>query len=63
VDPPEETYPGDRAYHMPDRLSIQLHWLSRVTKGSQLVARDVPVVAVRVPRTMAGDWISQPGVA
>lgn len=59
VSPPAETYPGDRAYYAQDELSVQLHWLSKVTHRRSVVARDVPVIAVRVPSSMSGFWISQ----
>jgi hypothetical protein len=51
-------YPGDRQKHAPHELTIQIHRLTiRTDEG--VVADDVPVVAVWVPREMSASWISQ----
>lgn len=55
-----EIYPGDRAIRDADNVTIQIHTLELTReKGSQIVARDVPVVAVWVPERLARTWIAQ----
>lgn len=63
VNPPERrgsVYPGDREVHEPDSVTIQAHVLS-LTQGpaDAIVAQDVPVLAVWVPRRMAIPWLVQ----
>lgn len=56
--PADRIYPGDRGIHAPDVLTIQLHRLDLKHNGN-VVAADVPAVAVWVPRRMSAHWISQ----
>jgi hypothetical protein len=63
VNPPERrgsVYPGDREIHEADAVTIQIYDLA-LTQGPDdtVVARDVPVVAVWVPRRMAIPWVVQ----
>jgi len=51
-------YPGDNEIHDPGQLSIQIHTLE-LHKNGDVVAANVPAVAVWVPRSMGRAWISQ----
>jgi hypothetical protein len=53
-----EIYPGDRAIHEHDMVTIQLHTLD-LTREDAVVMEDVPVVAVWVPARLARGWVSQ----
>jgi len=53
-----EVYPGDRAIRDADNVTIQIHTLN-LTRDDQLVAEDVPVLAVWVPSRLARAWIAQ----
>jgi len=61
VNPPERRgsiYPGDREIHAADGVTVQIHNLVlRGTDGDE--KRDVPNVAVWIPRGMGGDVIIQ----
>lgn len=66
VNPPSrrgEIYKGDQAIRSDQELTIQIHRLNEIRRGdgSQMVviARDVPVIAVWVPRPMAAAWLIQ----
>lgn len=58
-----EIYKGDRAVRAEQGLTIQIHRLDEIRTYSDsratVIARDVPVVAVWVPREMTANWISQ----
>lgn len=58
----DKVYPGDREIKAEDGVTIQLHRLDvydgNVSEGKRL-RKDVPVVAVWVPRGMAQDWVVQ----
>lgn len=64
VSPPElrgTVYPGDREIRDADSVTIQAHVLT-LTQGDgneNVVAREVPVIAVWVPSRMALSWITQ----
>lgn len=53
-----EVYPGDRAIRDVDNVTIQIHTLN-LTRDDQVVAEDVPVLAVWVPSRLARAWIAQ----
>lgn len=57
-----EIYPGDRAIHDRDRVTIQIHTLD-LTKShggqKEIVMENVPVIAVWVPRRLARSWVVQ----
>ncbi|WP_163268310.1 Z1 domain-containing protein [Chelativorans alearense] len=53
-----EVYPGDRAIRDDDNVTIQIHTLD-LTRDEQVVAENVPVLAVWVPARLARAWISQ----
>jgi hypothetical protein len=50
-------YPGDRAIHIADKLTVQIHWLNVTTLNGDI--SNVPAVAVWVPETMAKGWLVQ----
>jgi hypothetical protein len=52
------SYPGDRAFHDENRVTIQVHHLS-LRQGANVVAERVPVIAVWIPRRMALNWVAQ----
>lgn len=55
-----EVYPGDRAIRDDDNVTIQIHDLELTRdRGRQVVAENVPVLAVWVPERMARAWIAQ----
>jgi len=61
VNPPEvrgSIYPGDREIHAPEDVTIQVHFVD-ITQNSELVAENVPVVAIWVPRRMEIAWLIQ----
>ena len=55
-----ELYPGDRAIRDDDNVTIQIHDLELTRdRGGQVVARNVPILAVWVPERLARAWIAQ----
>jgi hypothetical protein len=60
--PPErrgEVYPGDRQIRdTSDAVTIQIHTLD-LTRDGDIVAENVPVLAVWVPARLARGWIAQ----
>jgi hypothetical protein len=58
VTPPQAVYPGDREIRIDGQMTIQIHTLE-VKKETQVLAGDVPALAVWVPKTMAAAWLSQ----
>jgi Z1 domain len=58
VSPRQTVYPGDREIRVDGQLTIQIHNLE-VRTGPTILARDVPVLAVWVPRAMAAPWLVQ----
>jgi len=58
----DKVYPGDREIKADEGVTIQLHRLNvydgKVSKG-KVLGKDVPVVAVWVPREMTQDWLVQ----
>ena len=55
-----EIYPGDRAIRDDENVTIQIHDLDLTRdRGSQVIARNVPVLAVWVPERLARAWIAQ----
>lgn len=55
-----EIYPGDRAIRDADTVTIQIHTLN-LTRDDEVVAENVPVLAVWVPSRLARAWIAQDG--
>ena len=57
-----EIYPGDRAIHDGDRVTVQIHTLD-LTKSQggnkEIIMENVPVIAVWVPRRLARAWVVQ----
>jgi hypothetical protein len=54
------SYPGDRAFVAPDRVTIQVHFFDLTEPPNDtIVRRAVPLLAVWVPRRMEADWVSQ----
>jgi hypothetical protein len=53
-----EIYFGDRAIRQDENVTIQSHMID-LTRDDVVVAEQVPVVAVWVPRRMARAWIAQ----
>lgn len=55
-------YPGDLSIHAPDTVTVQIHHL-RLTQGKapakKVVAENVPLVAIWVPRRLAKPWLIQ----
>jgi hypothetical protein len=51
-------YPGDRRIRDNDNISIQIHTLN-LTREGEVVAENVPVLAVWVPARLARAWIAQ----
>ena len=61
VQPPErrgEVYPGDRNIRQNENITIQIHTIDLI-REDEVVATQVPVVAVWVPRRMERAWIAQ----
>jgi hypothetical protein len=56
---PITTYPGDSEIRSSSGLTIQIHKLNISNPNHELVASDVPAVAIWVPSPMAADWVSQ----
>ena len=54
------TYPGDRAVRADLGLSVQLRYLNLGPSDDQLIAENVPHIAVWVPSSMAQDLLRQP---
>jgi hypothetical protein len=59
VDPRVTLYPGDREIRADGQVTIQIHTL-RVKDSGNVLADDVPTIAVWIPRSMGAAWISQP---
>ena len=57
-----EIYPGDLEIKTKNSLTIQIHTLN-ITRGTgknrQVLAQDVPAIAIWVPRQMAAPWLVQ----
>ena len=53
-----EYYPGDRQIRDRQGVTIQIHKLT-VLKDKNIIADDVPTLAVSLPKEMATDWIIQ----
>ena len=61
VNPPElrgSIYPGDLALHEPEDVTVQVHFVE-LSQDREIVARDVPVVALWIPRRMELPWLAQ----
>ncbi|MBX7259348.1 MAG: Z1 domain-containing protein [Candidatus Hydrogenedentes bacterium] len=54
-----EIYPGDRTIRSESALTIQIHHLDEVRQDGEVIALDVPVVAIWIPRDMTADWLLQ----
>lgn len=56
----DQIYPGDERIRTAGELTIQIHTLEvRKKNRGDVIARDVPTVAVWVPAVMARDWLVQ----
>ncbi len=57
-----EVYPGDRAIREAGTVTVQIHRLD-LTNNDNVVAPDVPVIAVWIPARLARGWVvqEQPG--
>src|SRR5258708_8749219 len=53
-----EYYPGDRQIRDEQAVTIQIHKLT-VRKDKNVIADDVPTIAVALPKEMSADWIVQ----
>ena len=53
-----EIYPGDRALHDNDNVSIQIHIINLMRQGN-VIKESVPIIAVWVPARLAIPWIHQ----
>ena len=51
-------YPGDRELHEPEDVTLQIHFID-LTQNNKLVAENVPVIAVWLPRRLELSWITQ----
>lgn len=51
-------YPGDRALHGADKLTVHLRRLE-LTESGTVIASDVPVLAIWIPAKMAQQWLVQ----
>ncbi len=56
------SYPGDVAFRDDDRVAVQIHHYD-LKHDDQVIAHNMPVIAVWVPRRMSLDWLvqNQPG--
>lgn len=52
------SYPGDAAFRDDDMVTVQLHRLN-IRRNDEIVAEDVPVIAIWIPRWLELDWVSQ----
>jgi len=53
-----EVYPGDRAVHDDDIVTIQIHVLE-LTRNNAVISQNVPIVAVWVPARLGRAWVAQ----
>lgn len=53
------TYPGDADFHSDDHVSVQIHYFRLRDGDHNIVANDIPVIAVWVPARMNQQWIVQ----
>jgi Z1 domain len=53
-----EYYPGDGKIRDYQGVTVQIHML-RICKGDDLIADNVPTIAVALPKEMSADWIVQ----
>ena len=61
VNPPElrgSVYPGDSFIRDVDRVTIQIYFLEAL-QSKQVVAHEVPVIAIWIPSRMELDWLAQ----
>ncbi len=61
VDPIEirgTIYPGDRKIHKPDEVTIQIHSLDLI-QDKVKIAKNVPVIAIWIPKRMEMSWATQ----
>lgn len=55
-----EVYPGDRKIGAGDQIAIQLHFLNLTEEeDGPVIARNVPVIAVWIPRRLEAAWLVQ----
>ena len=53
------SYPGDQAIREEKNITVQIHRLD-LKQEQSIVAEDVPVLGIWVPKRLAKSWISQP---
>ncbi len=53
-----QVYPGDRAIRDHDNVTAQIHTID-LTRNGNVVAENVPVIAVWVPARLARSWLAQ----
>ena len=61
VNPPESRgaiYPGDLAIHEPEDVTVQVHFIE-LSQDGKIVAQNVPVIALWIPRRMELTWVTQ----
>ncbi len=61
VNPPElrgSIYPGDLAMREPEHLTVQVHFVE-LSQSGEIVAGNVPIVALWIPRRMELAWLTQ----
>lgn len=51
-------YPGDRQIRDPQGVTIQIHKL-KILRGKEVIADDVPTIAVSLPKVMSVNWVVQ----
>ena len=58
------SYPGDMRFQHPDLVTVQIHRYD-LRRGDPIIAKNMPVVAIWVPRRMGLNWLvqHQPGLA
>lgn len=61
VNPPDlrgSIYPGDLAIHEPEDVTVQIHFVE-LSQNREIVAENVPVIALWIPRRMKLSWLAQ----
>lgn len=59
-----EVYPGDRDVKIPDQVAIQIHYLNLTYSNEEaLIAENVPVISIWIPKRMEVDWLVQEDAA
>ena len=53
------SYPGDLEFRVQDQVTVQVHHIDLIDEDDNVVARDVPVLAVWVPDRMGQNLLVQ----